>query len=315
MVRRAAASVTLRGVMMQASPARRPGGSDGRTRLPKLGGRYGLLLLVLISTYLLSSFSISAAGDLQVVLFLAVLLLALRTSPFSRQWTMVVGAVALIGSAAAVGASLTGTDTGEGASELWKGLVLLLTAVLIVRRVLARSTVTLQSIYGALSAYIVIGLMFAAFYAAIEHLGAGHFFANGERANTQTFQYFSFTTLTTLGYGDFTAAGNGGRALAVMEALTGQVFLATLVARLVAAFRATPEQAPPVSRPRWPPSSVRHRTSTSYRRKPAGDVRRAAPPRTRQDTVRTSNHLRSDDPGATAGRDPAAPQNKPPAAR
>jgi Ion channel len=294
--------------MMRASPARRPGGSGGRAGLPRLGGRYGLLLLVLISTYLLSSFSISAAGDLQVLLFLAVLLLALRTSPFSRRWTMVVGAVALIGSAAAVGASLTGTDTGEGASELWKGLVLLLTAVLIVRRVLARPTVTLQSIYGALSAYIVIGLMFAAFYAAIDHLGAGHFFANGQRASTQTFQYFSFTTLTTLGYGDFTAAGNGGRALAVMEALTGQVFLATLVARLVAAFRATPEQAPPASRPRWPPSTVRRRTSTSYRRKPAGDVRRAAPPRTRPNSVRTSKNLHTDDPGAAAGRDPAAPQ-------
>ena len=308
MVRRAAASVTLRGVMMQASPARRPGGSDGRTRLPKLGGRYGLLLLVLISTYLLSSFSISAAGDLQVVLFLAVLLLALRTSRFSRRWTMAVGAVALIGSAAAVGASLTGTDTGEGVSELWKGLVLLVTAVLIVRRVLARPTVTLQSIYGALSAYIVIGLMFAAFYAAIEHLGAGHFFANGQHGNTQTFQYFSFTTLTTLGYGDFTAAGNGGRALAVMEALTGQVFLATLVARLVAAFRATPEQAPPASRPRWPPSTVRRRTSTSYRRRPAGYVRRAAPARSRPNSVRTSNDLHTDDLGTAAGRDPAAPQ-------
>jgi Ion channel len=294
--------------MMRASRARRPGGSDGRARLPQLGGRYGLLLLVLISTYLLSSFSITVAGDLQVLLFLAVLLLALRTSPLSRRWTMLLCAVALVGSVAAFGASLTGTDTGDGVSELWKGLVLLLTAVLIVRRVLARPTVTLQSIYGALSAYIVIGLMFAAFYTAIEHLGAGHFFADGQPASTQTFQYFSFTTLTTLGYGDFTAAGNGGRALAVMEALTGQVFLATLVARLVAAFRATPEQAPPVSRPRWPPGSVRHRTSTSYRRKPAGDVRRAAPPRTRQNSARTPKHLRADDPGATAGRDPAAPR-------
>lgn len=167
---------------------------------------------------------------------------------------MLVGAVALIGSAAAVGASLTGTETGEGASELWKGLVLLLTAVLIVRRVLARPTVTLQSIYGALSAYIVIGLMFAAFYAAIEHLGAGHFFANGGRANTQTFQYFSFTTLTTLGYGDFTAAESGSRSIAVLEALTGQIFLATLVARLVAAYRTPdqpeqPEQPEPPGRP------------------------------------------------------------------
>jgi len=161
-------------------------------------------------------------------------------------------------------------------ADLWKGLSLLVTAALIVRRILGRQTVTLQSIYGALSAYIIIGLMFAAFYAAIEHLGGGHFFADGQPADTQTFQYFSFTTLTTLGYGDFTAAGNGGRAIAVMEALTGQVFLATLVARLVAAFRGSLQQSPPVSSRRWPPSGiVRNGTRTPYRRASTGDVRRA----------------------------------------
>jgi Ion channel len=223
---------------MQAWPARWAA-SKLRAGPPERAGRFGLLLLVLISTYLLSAFSVGKlAGDLQVLLFLAVLLLALRTSPLPRRWTWPVAVVALTGSAAAFAASVTGTGTGEGASELWKGLILLLTAVLIVRRVLARPTVTLQSIYGALSAYIIIGLMFAAFYAAIENLGAGSFFASGQVASTQTFQYFSFSTLTTLGYGDFTAAGNGGRAIAVMEALTGQVFLATLVARLVSAFRA-----------------------------------------------------------------------------
>jgi len=79
--------------------------------------------------------------------------------------------------------------------------------------------------------------MFAAFYAAINDLVPGDFFANNQLANPQTFQYFSFTTLTTLGYGDFTAIGSGGRAVAILEALTGQIFLATLVARLVAAYR------------------------------------------------------------------------------
>ena len=262
---------------------------------------------MLITTYLLSSFSIKLVADLQVLLFVAVLLLALRTSPFSRPWATLVGAVALAGSAAAFGVSITQTSTGDGAADLWKGLMLLITAALIVRRVLARPTVTLQSIYGALSAYIIIGLMFAAFYGAIEHLGAGHFFANGETANTQTFQYFSFTTLTTLGYGDFTAAGNGGRALAVMEALTGQVFLATLVARLVAAFRASPESAPPVTGRRWPPGTVRRGTRVSYRRKPAGGLRRDAS-RTRQTAARRSRDRHADDPGAAAGRDSAAPQ-------
>jgi Ion channel len=75
---------------------------------------------------------------------------------------------------------------------------------------------------------------FASFFAAIDHLSGGHFFASGRPDSTQTYQYFSFTTLTTLGYGDFTAAGNFGRALANLEALTGQIFLVTLVAFLVA---------------------------------------------------------------------------------
>src|ERR1017187_8863868 len=121
--------------MAHASPARgvaRRGGGPGP---PKLGGRYGVLLLVL---------------------------LALRTSRVRRRTTMLAGAVALIGSAAAVAADLTRTDVGYGAAEIWKALILLLTAVLIVRRVLDRPTVTLQSIYGALSAYLIIGLMFAA---------------------------------------------------------------------------------------------------------------------------------------------------------
>jgi len=120
--------------------------------------------------------------------------------------------------------------------------VLLFAAVIIVSRVLSFGTVTIQSIYGALSAYLIIGLMFAAFYAAIYHLGGHAFFANGQPNTTQTFQYFSFTTLTTLGYGDFTALQNGARAIAVLEALTGQIFLATLVARLVAAYRGPVER-------------------------------------------------------------------------
>ena len=228
-------------------------------------------------TYLLSASGFSTvAADLQTLLFAGVVLLALRTAPLDRRVTLLVVSVVLIGSAAAGAAALTHTRDGDGAADLWKGLILLLTAVLIVRRVLARPTVTVQSIYGALSAYLIIGLMFAAFYAAIQRLGSEAFFAGHQPANTQTFQYFSFTTLTTLGYGDFTAAGNGGRALAVIEALTGQVFLATLVARLVAAFRSAGEQAGPVSKQHWPPSSARRGSRLSYRKRPSGGGRTAS---------------------------------------
>jgi Ion channel len=215
----------------RAERARRPGQAGA-------GGRYGLLLLVLVATYLMSAFTGGRlAADLQVGLFAAVLGLALRTSPLPRPWPTVIAVGTVAGSAAAIGTLLTGTPAGNGLADLWKALLLLLTAVLIVRRVLAQPAVTIQSIYGALSAYLVTGLMFAAAYSAIQHLSHAPFFADGQPATTQTYQYFSFTTLTTLGYGDFTAAGEGGRAVAVLEALTGQVYLATLVARLVAAYR------------------------------------------------------------------------------
>jgi hypothetical protein len=208
-------------------------------------------------------------------------------------------AVALIGSVGALAATLTHTQDGEGAAYLWRGLILLITVVLIVRRVLARPTVTVQSIYGALSAYLVVGLMYAAFYAAIQHLGSGEFFAHHQPANTQTLQYFSFTTLTTLGYGDFTAAGNGGRALAVIEALTGQVFLATLVARLVAAFRAPGEQAGALSRRRWPPGNVRRGPGPSYRRKPPRSTRSVSP-QGREPSRDRRNAPRGGGPGASS---------------
>jgi len=253
--------------MTQAQPAARRS-VRGRAGRPETGGRSGLLLLMLIASYLLSAFSSTRLTvDLQILLFAAVLLLALRTSRLKPRWTALVGGVAVLGSIAALAADLTGTPDGAGAADLWKALMLLVTAGLIVRRVLARPVVTLQSIYGALSAYLIIGLMFAAIYAGIHHLTSGPFFADGKAASTQTFQYFSFTTLTTLGYGDYTAAGNGGRAVAVMEALAGQVFLATLVARLVAAFRGPSQQAPPAGRRRPP-----HRPTlrSSHPRRPRG---------------------------------------------
>jgi hypothetical protein len=272
--------------MTQASPARRAARRGDRAGPTEPGGRYGLLLLVLILTYLISASGFSTlAAYVQTVLFLGVLLLALRTAMVSRRMARAAGAVALAGSAAATVAVLTHTEVGDGAADIWKGLLLLLTAVLIVRRVLAKRTVTVQSIFGAISAYMIIGLMFAAFYAAIWRLGGGSFFAGQQTAehqtNTQTIQYFSFTTLTTLGYGDFTAASDGGRAVAVIEALIGQVFLATLVARLVASFRAPAEQAGRAVSQRRPPSTIRHGSKVSYQRKAAGRVKRPssmAPP-------------------------------------
>jgi Ion channel len=208
-------------------------------------GRYGALLILLIASYLLSAFIKKHWIEaVQVVLFTVAVLLALRSASISRRAVRLVLIVAIVGLPVmfVLSFSTATGDAGSGIADLWTALVLLAAAVLIVRRVLAFGAVTVQSIYGAISAYLVIGFMFAAVFAAIYHLYGDKFFVPGEPANTQTFQYFSYTTLTTLGYGDFTAGYSPGRAVAVLEALTGQVFLATLVARLVAAFRASPDR-------------------------------------------------------------------------
>ena len=202
--------------------------------------RFGLLLLVLVASYLVSAFAGGAwVSAVQVVLFLGVAALAVRTGHVRRRFAPLAISV-VTGGSVLFGALVLAQPTADvqGAANAWKAAILGFAAVLIVRRVLAQPEVTIQSIYGAVSAYMIIGLMFAAGYGAMDRFGGGSgFFANGSPGNAQTFQYFSFTTLTTLGYGDFTAAKSGGRAVAVMEALLGQVFLATLVARLVSAFR------------------------------------------------------------------------------
>ena len=142
-----------------------------------------------------------------------------------------------VGSVATLVVLVAGPDNGvRGAASLWVAMVLGATVILVVRHILRHPVVTLQTIAGALSAYLLIGLMFAEIYTSLSRLSPTPFFAGGQLPDSATVQYFSFTTLTTLGYGDFTAAHNAGRAIAVMEALIGQIFLVTLVARLVSNF-------------------------------------------------------------------------------
>jgi hypothetical protein len=217
-------------------PARRPGLARLMTGS---GDRMGSLLLILITTYLLSAFTEGGlVSAIQVVLFLVVLLLALRTGRLHRQPMRIAVIVLVAGTVGAGALQLIAHDKpAAGLADLWTALILLIASILIVGRVLARPQITVQSIYGAISAYLIIGLMFAALYSAMWHFGGGTFFAQTKAGDSKTFQYFSFTTLTTLGYGDYTAAGSGGQAVAMIEAIAGQIFLATLVARLVAGFR------------------------------------------------------------------------------
>jgi hypothetical protein len=85
---------------------------------------------------------------------------------------------------------------------------------------------------------VLIGIVFVYLYGVITVLGSGDFFAQGTDGTRSLRLYFSFVTLATLGYGDYTAAGELGRTLAVVEALIGQLYLVTVIAVLVSRIQA-----------------------------------------------------------------------------
>ena len=105
-------------------------------------------------------------------------------------------------------------------------------------------TVTFDTIFGAVCAYLLLGMTWGTAYALLVVIspdslsvspGLAHASGWGEpiSAFTPVLQYYSFTTLATLGYGDVSPLSPGARALSVMEGLAGQLYLAVLVARLV----------------------------------------------------------------------------------
>ena len=154
-----------------------------------------------------------------------------------------------------------------------------------------------------------VGLVFAAIYAAINQFTHLEFFAQVSNPGLKTFQYFSFTTLTTLGYGDYTAQQSGGQAVAVIEAMLGQIFLATLVARLVAGYRGTGPRQQSGPAAASPAQAVGHEDQVSHAQ-PAGlgdqaSLAQADGPRNQADPALPTS------PGRDPGAGPAAARLSP----
>jgi hypothetical protein len=114
-------------------------------------------------------------------------------------------------------------------------VALLVTATLPVTlsRVVRHRRVTSETVFGALCSYVLLGFLFAFLYLAVNDLRGEPFFAQPGPHEQSEFVYFSFVALTTLGFGDLSPAVGLPQGLTVLEALLGQIFLVTLVARLV----------------------------------------------------------------------------------
>jgi voltage-gated potassium channel len=194
-----------------------------------------LLVLLLANFFLLELVDDPRWGAIGSTLLSAAALLVAISDPEAghhiamRHWIQVAACVALA-------PLVLLTDSAEiiGLAYLLP-VVLLVTATLPItlNRILRHRRVTHETVLGALCAYVLIGLLFAFLYLAVDELRSGPFFAQPGEHTQSEYLYFSFVALTTLGFGDLSPTPGLPQALTVIEALSGNIFLVTLVARLV----------------------------------------------------------------------------------
>ena len=123
----------------------------------------------------------------------------------------------------------------EHVKNLFGMLFMLYLTILFLEHFFRQDEINREVIFGALVVYLLMGLMWGYGYTLLEHLLPGSFNhpASLSELDLDAFDYFSFVTMTTLGYGDITPASDSARAMVMIQAITGQVYLAVLVARLV----------------------------------------------------------------------------------
>jgi hypothetical protein len=200
--------------------------------------RHGLLLGTIVAAFAVQG--VASPREWQQVLVTLLLAITLLLALLGAKEKPRLMRPALVIAAAAVGFAVVESATGnvDGAPARIVNLLLVTLAARaivlgIVCSLRTRNQVTVEAVFGVLCLYLLLGMFFAFVYGAIDRLGNASFFAHGVQATVARCLYFSFTTLTTVGYGDLTAAGNLGHTISITEALMGQIYLVTIVALIV----------------------------------------------------------------------------------
>jgi voltage-gated potassium channel len=194
-----------------------------------------LLILLLLNFFLLELVDDPRWGALGSTLLAAVALVVAISDPeaghkVTRRHWILIGACLLL----APIVFLFNSSELVGLTYLLPVAILVFaTLPITLSRVLHHKRVTHETVLGALCSYVLVGLLFAFLYLAVAGLRDAPFFAQPGAHSEGEYVYFSFVTLTTLGFGDLSPSVGLPQALTALEALLGTVFLVTLVARLV----------------------------------------------------------------------------------
>ncbi|HXS35007.1 MAG TPA: ion channel [Solirubrobacterales bacterium] len=208
-------------------------------RAERASDAFGLVFVLVMITYVLASL-LENRGWGSVALTLAtsatsvVALVSSHARPRLVRLALTLSVLTVV--LAAVGAA---SD-----NHLWLNLATLIQVSLlavamgaVLRRVVMAPEVGSRTILGALSVYAVLGILFTFLYGVIDRVQGGPFFEGHPNPTGTDFLFFSYTTLTTTGYGNLVPGGQPGRLTSGLEMMAGQIFLVTLVAGLVSLWR------------------------------------------------------------------------------
>jgi ion channel len=195
---------------------------------------YTIVLAAAFGILVVAPFERPGVRPLIVVLFAFLLVFAMWTSGVSRYVFGVTVILAIASLASVIINDIRGVSRfGEIAFSAVSAVLALASIVVIVRRLSGHLVVSVRTITGALSVYLLIGLFCTYVYVMVGDIQDNGFFAQTGHHTPVTYLYFSFVTLTTVGYGDYSAGSDVGRMLAVVEALVGQLYLVTVVAVVI----------------------------------------------------------------------------------
>ena len=200
---------------------------------------YGTVLVLIVVSMIFAASASDAEWTTSVLIVLESLTLvaALWTSGLARADSRLSLSLLLLALAVAIVAPIAGGSTLLGISAILTGILTIGTVGVIARTIAIEPNINAQTVLGAICIYVLLGMVFVFLYGAVATLGSGPFFAQGTDGTRALRLYFSYVTIATLGYGDYTPATNLGHMLAVVEALLGQIYLVTVVALLVARMR------------------------------------------------------------------------------
>lgn len=211
----------------------------------RIGDAYGLVLVLILATFVISVTLPPAGwgGRVTAVAFAGLTAVIALTSSDVRPRRVVLAVVLAAGATvAATLARVLDWDPLLGTAFLVDGILLCVATVTILQRVVRATVVDFRTILGAISVFTMLGLLFGYLFLALGRLKGGDVFTGVAHAAPRDYMFFSYTTLTTTGYGNLVPAGDIGQILAVFEMLIGQIFLVTLVARLVSLWRPSSEK-------------------------------------------------------------------------